>query len=166
MFNLLPEQFMQAKPLAITIIILAILAFAADTWLGKSTRASVVIEQGQVALSPGKILFQKDTLEVESYSLIQTEDTLETTQTVAQKLQDLTLTALIEKKLFRVKEFKGIGFDVASNKGVVALHGSVETEKDQQRAVRLVQRLSGVKSVENNIKVRQQKPATSASSSG
>ena len=160
---------MQAKPLAITIIILAILALAADTWLGRSTSASVIVEQGQLVPVPSKPAPQQSGSldEVQKFTpFIPAEDSLETTRTVTQNLKDLTLVANLEKKLFRIRELSATDLQVASKNGIVVLSGSVSSEKEQQRVLGVARRVSGVKSVTNKIEIWPKKLTTSESSSG
>ena len=149
---------MKAKPLAFTIIVLGILALAADTWLVHSSSAGLLIEQGQlVPVATGQVLQESELFEEAEEplsSFIPAADSLETTRSVAQKLKDLTLAANIEKKLFRIKALNGIDFQVVSNNGLVELSGAVSTEKEQQSAVSAAQRVAGVKSVINKVEVQ------------
>ncbi len=159
---------MQAKPLAFTIIAFALLAFLADSWLARSGNSSGFFEQSQVApLSQQVAPVVADTVEVDTSpasAQIEAADSLEMTLTVAQKLQDLTLIALVEKKFFKVKYLRLAKIDVASENGNITLKGSVTSNNAQTRALRLAQSVAGVQSVNNQLKVVE-KPATSGSDS-
>src|SRR5581483_2221037 len=48
---------------------------------------------------------------------------------------------------------KGGGIDVDVKDGVVTLHGTVELEKQKTRAEKLAKKVSGVKKVNNELKV-------------
>ncbi len=161
---------MQAKPLAITILFFGILAFGADAWLIGSTETGQVLEKSQVAPLPsGQALLSGAVADPVSgkYAVgkIVPADTLEMTLTVAQKLQDLTLIAQIEKKLFRNSELSAYSFQISSTNGEVRLSGSVGSEQEKKRALRIAQSISGVRSVSNEIEVVQVQPATSGSNS-
>ena len=159
---------MQAKPLAFTIIAFALLAFLADSWLARSGNSAAVFEQSQVApIAQQASPLVADTVEVDpspARAQIEAADSLEMTLSVAQKLQDLTLIARIEKKFFRVKNLRRAKIDVASENGDVTLRGSVSSNNEQTRALRLAQSVSGVQSVNNQLKVLEV-PATSGSDS-
>lgn len=144
---------MQAKPLAITVLVLGLLALGADIWLAHSSGGRLAVEKSQV--TPALPVAKPDTVmaEKEPPLVIFREDSLETTRSVTQKIQDLVLIASIEKRLFRASELRGIEFEVTSTNGAVALDGKVATEKEKQRALRLAQSVAGVKSVSNHIQV-------------
>ncbi len=162
---------MQAKPLAITILFFGILAFGADAWLAGSAETGQVFEKSQVAPMPSRQVLQPgsaaDPLPTEYTAVkIAPADTLEMSLTVAQKLQDLTLIAQIEKKLFQNSELSRYSFQVSSTDGEVLLSGNVASEEEKKRALRITQSISGVRSVTNQIHVAQLKPAISGSNSG
>ncbi|MFK7848387.1 MAG: BON domain-containing protein [Rhodothermales bacterium] len=162
---------MQAKPLAITIIFFGVLAFAADAWLIDSTETGQAFERSQVAPMPSAQSLRSGAVDgsVSAEDVarkIVPADTLEMSLTVAQKLQDLTLVAQVEKKLFRNSELSAYKFKVSSANGEVTLAGSVTSEREKQRALRIAQSISGVRSVTNQIEVVQLEPAISESNSG
>lgn len=161
---------MQAKPLAITILFFGILAFGADAWLVGSTETGQVFEKSQVAPLPSGQALRSSSVGAPisgKYSVgkIVPADTHEVSLTVAQKLQDLTLIAQVEKKLFRNSELSVYRFQVSSTNGEVRLSGNVASEQEKKRALRIAQSISGVRLVTNQIEVVQVKPATSGSNS-
>ena len=147
---------MQAKPLAITIVVFAALAVLADTWLAHSTDSSILFEQSQVAPipSPRSTQASEPLFQEAPSNPISVEDSLKSTLTIAQKLQDLSLIARVEKSLFRVKEFRSIEFEIDAVDGAIEITGSVPTDRDKLRVQRIAQNVSGVRSVDNQIQVR------------
>ena len=149
---------MQAKPLALTILVLGLLALAADAWLAHSPGGSLAIEKSQVA--PALPVGRSDSTVPDSTfiesavpKIIFKEDALDASSLVSRNIQDLVLVASIEKRLFRASELRGVSFEVSSVNGDVELSGVVASEKTKQRALRLAQSVGGVRSVTNHIKV-------------
>ncbi|MEM8487811.1 MAG: BON domain-containing protein [Bacteroidota bacterium] len=154
---------MQAKPLALTIIVVGVLAFLADALLVANTPAGARFEQSQVAPVPSRHLIKPDSVAFSPPIVV--ADSLERSLTVAQQLQDLTLIAQISKKLFRTRTLEHLQFDVQATEGHVILAGLVPSILEQRRAVRIAQSVKGVKSVTSELKLLAQSPSTSESSS-
>ncbi len=148
---------MQAKPIAITIAIFAVLAVLADTWLAHSSDSLLLFGQSQVAPMPPSrrsLMAAPPASTQEASKPIIADDSLLSTLSVAQKLQDLSLVARIEKRLFRVKELQSIDFQVEARSGEIVINGKVPGEKEVQRALRIVQNVAGVRSIINEIEVQ------------
>lgn len=157
---------MQAKPLALTIIIVGVFAFLADALLVGDAPASSRFEQSQVAPVPSRHLLKPDSIALsQAVPSIVVTDTLEGSLTVAQHLQDLTLVAQIRKKLFRTRTLEHLRFDVTVSGGHVVLAGLVPSILEQRRAVRIAQSIRGVQSVTSALKLAAKNPPTSGSSS-
>lgn len=65
---------------------------------------------------------------------------------------DLTLIKNIDDALEPIKEFQNIAFDI--NDGAVVLTGIVDKQEDKTKAEDTVKKISGVKSVDNQITVK------------
>ncbi len=68
-------------------------------------------------------------------------------------LSDDALNDKIKMKLAADAEVKGGGLGIDVKDGAVTLSGKVETDKQKSKAEKLARKVSGVKSVENQIQV-------------
>jgi osmotically-inducible protein OsmY len=59
----------------------------------------------------------------------------------------------VRRKLANDLDVKGAGIDVAVKSGVVTLTGKVHTEKGKEKAEKIVKKIKGVTSVQNNLTV-------------
>ena len=66
-------------------------------------------------------------------------------------LSDDSLHDLVIRKLANDADVKGGGLQVDVKDGVVTMRGKLETEKQIQKAERIVKKISGVKKVINEI---------------
>jgi osmotically-inducible protein OsmY len=75
----------------------------------------------------------------------------------AQKRQeppsDDYLYDLVRRRLASDPVVKGGALDVEVNEGAVTLKGKVELEKQKERATRIVRKIKGVRSVDNQLEV-------------
>ena len=156
---------MQAKPLALTILVVGVLAFLADAFLVGPAPAGARLEQSQVAPVPSRHLLRPDTIQVAPKPAIVAVDSSEGSLSVAQNLHDLTIVAQVKKKLFRTRTLEHIQFDISANEGHLVLEGVVPSILEQRRAVRIAQSIKGVQSVTSELKLAAQPATTSGSSS-
>ena len=70
-------------------------------------------------------------------------------------IDDKTISAEVNAKLIADKNVKSSQIDVTTYNGVVQLSGFVESKDQAQRAVVLAQQVDGVKSVKDDIHLRQ-----------
>ena len=77
-----------------------------------------------------------------------------TGRTVGQNIDDSNTTAAVKTQLARDKASSLTRIDVDTNGGVVALNGTVESADQRARAEEIARRVSGVKSVINNLQVQ------------
>src|SRR3970040_1477822 len=77
-----------------------------------------------------------------------------TGRTVGQNIDDSNTTAAVKTQLARDKASSLSRIDVDTNGGVVALNGTVESADQRARAEEIARRVSGVKSVINNLQVQ------------
>ncbi|MBS1857551.1 MAG: BON domain-containing protein [Acidobacteria bacterium] len=68
---------------------------------------------------------------------------------------DDTITDQVRLKLTSDPDVKGGALDVKVDKGVVTLSGGVETPKQRAKAEKLTRKVKGVKSVVNQIVIKQ-----------
>lgn len=145
---------MQAKPLVLTLVVFGVLAFGADIWLANSTDQAV-LNQSQLTPVPSRSMLRVDSLLAaeRSSEAITLADSLDETRSVTQKIQDLTIAARIEKRLFSTRDLRNIVFDVISVGGEVTVTGTVPSELDRRHAIRAAQGVQGVKKVIDKVKV-------------
>jgi osmotically-inducible protein OsmY len=67
--------------------------------------------------------------------------------------EDDRLYDLIRRKLADDADVKGGAFDVVVKNGVVTLKGRVHSEKDKEKATRIVKKVKGVTNVDNQLKL-------------
>jgi hyperosmotically inducible periplasmic protein len=70
-------------------------------------------------------------------------------------LDDQTLTARVKSALFSDPNVSGFQVNVDSYKGVVSLSGFVDTAAQKSRAEDVARQVNGVRSVQNNLSVRE-----------
>jgi osmotically-inducible protein OsmY len=70
-------------------------------------------------------------------------------------LDDQTLTARVKSALFSDPNVSGFQVNVDSYKGVVSLSGFVDTAAQKARAEEVARQVNGVRSVQNNLSVRE-----------
>ena len=145
---------MQVKPFLLTIIVFSAIAFLADAWLARSSDQVFTFEQSQLTPIPSRqFLAQQDTLPKpkSARAPISSTDSTSLTRTIAQKLEDLTTAARIEKRLFR--SLRALEFEIEVKAGVATISGKVPTESVQQRVVQLARAVRGVNRVEDRMTV-------------
>jgi len=72
----------------------------------------------------------------------------------SKQVSDDVLTDSVRRKLANDQIVKGGAIEVIVKEGVVTMRGSVEYDKQKQRAARVAKKVSGVKSVINELTVR------------
>jgi hyperosmotically inducible periplasmic protein len=77
-----------------------------------------------------------------------------THRSTGQYVDDKTLSAKVNAALLADKDVKSSQIDVTTYNGVVQLSGFVESADVAQRAVVVAQKVDGVKSVKNDIRLR------------
>lgn len=76
-------------------------------------------------------------------------------RSTGQYVDDKTVTARVKTALIGDEQVKARNIDVETYKGVVSLSGFVDTRTEAERAVVLAQKVDGVKSVKDDMHVRQ-----------
>ena len=76
-----------------------------------------------------------------------------TGDTLGQNIDDTTITTTVKAKLAGDKGSSVTRVQVDTNRGVVALTGTVESAADRARAEQITRTVSGVKGVANNLQV-------------
>jgi osmotically-inducible protein OsmY len=76
-------------------------------------------------------------------------------RSTGQYVDDKTISMRVKTALISDKEVKARNVDVETYKGVVELSGFVESRDEAERAVSLAQKVDGVKSVKDDMHVRQ-----------
>jgi hyperosmotically inducible protein len=79
-----------------------------------------------------------------------------TGETAGQYVDDSTITASVKAKLAADKVGTLTRIDVDTTNQVVSLNGIVPSPQDKARAEQLVQQVSGVRRVQNNLQIQQQ----------
>ena len=74
----------------------------------------------------------------------------------AKPLPDASLTSIIKAALISDSSLDANKIDVENRAGNVALHGSVESPAQRERAERIVMSVGGVRSVNNNLAVNEE----------
>jgi osmotically-inducible protein OsmY len=77
-----------------------------------------------------------------------------TQESTGQYLDDTAITARVKAAIFNDASLKSAEINVETFKGVVQLSGFVNSAADIQTAVRLVQGISGVRSVRNDMRLK------------
>jgi hyperosmotically inducible protein len=73
----------------------------------------------------------------------------------AKPLPDASLTSIVKSALVSDTSLDANKIDVENKAGNVALYGSVETARQKEKAERIVMSVGGVRSVANNLSVRE-----------
>jgi osmotically-inducible protein OsmY len=76
-----------------------------------------------------------------------------------ESVNDMTLNAAIRGRLLYNKELKGLKIGVSTEKGVVTLHGVVNTHFQKEHIEKVVMETRGVERVINNLTVHERTPA-------
>lgn len=77
-----------------------------------------------------------------------------TQESTGQYMDDTAITAKVKTAIFNDATLKSAEINVETFKGVVQLSGFVNSAADIQRAVQLVQGISGVRSVRNDMRLK------------
>jgi osmotically-inducible protein OsmY len=77
-----------------------------------------------------------------------------TQESTGQYLDDTAITTRVKTAIFNDASLKSAEINVETFKGVVQLSGFVNSAADIQNAVRLVQSISGVRSVRNDMRLK------------
>lgn len=70
-------------------------------------------------------------------------------------IDDKSISTQVKTALIADKDVKARNIEVETYKGVVQLSGFVQTKEERERAVMLAQKVDGVKSVKDDIQLRQ-----------
>lgn len=79
--------------------------------------------------------------------------TADTVDTIKAETQDATITTKVTAELARDPELSALKIDVDTNAGAVVLKGTAPTEAAKDRAVTLARAVSGVVSVDSQLRV-------------
>jgi osmotically-inducible protein OsmY len=79
----------------------------------------------------------------------------DTQRSTGQYVDDKTISTRVKTALISDKEVKAGNIDVETYKGVVALSGFVESKSEAERALTLARNVNGVKSVKDDMHIRQ-----------
>jgi osmotically-inducible protein OsmY len=77
-----------------------------------------------------------------------------TQESTGQYMDDTAITAKVKTAIFNDASLKSAEINVETFKGVVQLSGFVNSATDIQHAVQLVQGISGVRSVRNDMRLK------------
>lgn len=77
-----------------------------------------------------------------------------TQESTGQYVDDTAITAKVKTAIFNDASLKSAEINVETFKGVVQLSGFVNSAADIQRAAQLVQGISGVRSVRNDMRLK------------
>ena len=77
-----------------------------------------------------------------------------TGETLGENIDDAGITAAVKSKLAGEKISTVTRIDVDTNRGVVALNGTVKTVTDRTRAEELARQVKGVRDVVNNLRIQ------------
>ena len=77
-----------------------------------------------------------------------------TGETLGENIDDTSITAAVKSKLAAEKISTVTRIDVDTNRGVVALNGTVKTVEDKARAEELTRQVKGVREVVNNLRIQ------------
>lgn len=76
-----------------------------------------------------------------------------TNETAGQYIEGSTITANIKTRLLADPDVKSLNISVTTEKGVVTLSGSVESQAQVDKAVSIAKEVKGVNSVDNQLKI-------------
>lgn len=74
--------------------------------------------------------------------------------TIAEKVDDITITAQISAGLAKDPDLSAIKIDVDTANGAVTLHGPAITEQARERATVIAKSIKGVNSVDNRLTIK------------
>jgi osmotically-inducible protein OsmY len=74
-------------------------------------------------------------------------------KSVAETVDDPTITAQVKTSLLNDKDVGGLRIEVDTFKGVVTLSGAVKTPVERDKAVGLAQKVAGVKDVKSTLQI-------------
>lgn len=77
-----------------------------------------------------------------------------TQESTGQYMDDTAITAKVKAAIFNDASLKSAEINVETFKGVVQLSGFVNSATDIQHAVKLVQTISGVRAVRNDMRLK------------
>jgi osmotically-inducible protein OsmY len=77
-----------------------------------------------------------------------------TQESTGQYVDDTAITTKVKAAIFQDDVLKSAEINVETFKGAVQLSGFVRSEADIQRAVALVQKVGGVRSVKNDMRLK------------
>lgn len=77
-----------------------------------------------------------------------------TGETLGENVDDAGITAAVKSKLAGEKIATVTRIDVDTNRGVVALNGTVKTVTERARAEELARQVKGVRDVVNNLRIQ------------
>jgi hyperosmotically inducible periplasmic protein len=77
-----------------------------------------------------------------------------TSSTPGQFIDDSTVTLKVKSSFFADDAIKSLSISVSTDKGVVRLSGTVDSEEQKQKAVETAKKVSGVKSVIDELVVK------------
>jgi hyperosmotically inducible periplasmic protein len=81
------------------------------------------------------------------------DDTTPKVKKGTQAVTDASITTAVKTRLMKDKVARGTSIDVDTKDGVVTIAGDVPTAADKTRIGQLVRNTTGVKKVDNNLKV-------------
>jgi osmotically-inducible protein OsmY len=79
----------------------------------------------------------------------------DTQRSTGQYVDDKTISTRVKTALISDKEVKARNIDVETYKGVVELSGFVDSKDEAERAIILARNVDGVKSVKDDMHIRQ-----------
>ena len=77
-----------------------------------------------------------------------------TGKTLGENIDDAGITTAVKAKLAGEKISTVTRIDVDTNRGVVALNGTVKTVEDKVRAEQIARQVKGVRDVVNNLRIQ------------
>lgn len=75
--------------------------------------------------------------------------------TAGEYVDDVAITAKVKSELLDSKQVDGLDVNVDSTNGRVTLRGWASSQAEASRAVQIARNVDGVKSVENQLKIKQ-----------
>jgi osmotically-inducible protein OsmY len=77
-----------------------------------------------------------------------------TGETLGENIDDVGITTAVKSQLAAEKISTVTRIDVDTNRGVVALNGTVKTVADRTRAEQIARQVKGVRDVVNNLRIQ------------
>lgn len=84
-----------------------------------------------------------------------TSDTMAERSTTGQYVDDSTITTKVKAAIFNEPGLESADINVETNQGNVQLSGFVQSRDDITRAVEIAQRVNGVRSVKNDMRLKE-----------